>query len=153
MKSPEKGLDLKSNPFFRVNLCLLLQIALGILTRILKSQTLESETYTTRLGRGVFLPPLLPSRTDEHVSRIPLPSIFLDSCFEKKEKEPKKNGKRTEKERNSVTTAVGRLPVEGEKSCRAKDQSVGPTVRKRRPRTAATSNRKTGCKDTKIKIK
>ena len=106
MKSPEKGLDFKSNPFFRVNLCLLLQIALGIFTRILQSQTLESETYTTRLGRGMFFPPLLPSRTDEHVSRIPLPSSLLGSCFEKKEKEPKKKGKRTEKERNSVTSLV-----------------------------------------------
>ena len=153
MKSPEKGLDLKSNPFFRVNLYLFRQIALGIFTRILKSQTLESETYTTRLGRGKFLPPLLPSRTDEHVSRILLPSSLLGSCFEKKEKEPKKNGKRTEKERNSVTTAVGQLPMEGEKSCRAKDQSVSTTVRKRHLTTRATSNRKTGCKDTKIKIK
>ena len=111
MKSPEKGLDLESNPFFRVNLCLLRQIALGIFTRILQSQPLESETYTNRLGQRKFLPPLLPSRTDEHVSRIPLPSSLLGSCFEKKEKEPKKKGKRTEKERNSVTTSVGRRVV------------------------------------------
>ena len=94
-----------------------------------------------------------PLRTIEQHSRWLRQLHFLGAFFEKNEKEPKKKGKRTEKERNSVTTAVGQPPAEGENPCRAKDQSVGPTVRKRRQRTAATSNRETGCKDTKIKIK
>jgi hypothetical protein len=92
-------------------------------------------------------------RTIGHPSARVRSSYCHTAFFEKNAKEPKKNGKRTEKERNSVTTAVGQLPVEGENFCRAKDQSVCPTVRKRRLTTEATSNRKTGCKDTKIKIK
>ena len=41
-------------------------------------------------------------------------SLFRIAFFEKNEKEPKKKAKRTEKERNSVTTLLNRLSTVGE---------------------------------------
>ena len=72
---------------------------------ILDFQSGACSTILTSTESGCY-PLTLPLRTIGLASRLLPLFLFQIAFFEKNEKEPKKKAKRTEKERNSVTTSV-----------------------------------------------